>query len=66
MRETVPIDKKYMLTIEEASQYFHIGSNRLRKFISEHPTEKFLFHSGTKALIKRKQFESILDELSTI
>lgn len=27
----VPIWEKYTLTIEEASKYFHIGENKLRK-----------------------------------
>ena len=31
----VPISEKYTLTIEEASKYFRIGENKLRKLAEE-------------------------------
>ena len=34
----VPIWEKYTLTIEEASKYFRIGENKLRKLAEENPT----------------------------
>ena len=37
-RTDVPIWEKYTLTIEEASKYFRIGENKLRKFAEENPT----------------------------
>ena len=36
MKQIVPIHQKYLLSIEEASQYFHIGENKLRKIAEEH------------------------------
>ena len=33
----VPIWEKYTLTIEEASKYFRIGENKLRKLAEENP-----------------------------
>ena len=51
----VPIWEKYTLTIEEASKYFRIGENKLRRLAEENPIQ-----------IKRKQFEKIIDSLDTI
>ncbi len=35
----VPIWEKYTLTIEEASKYFRIGKNKLRKLAEENSNE---------------------------
>lgn len=66
MKQVVPIHQKYLLSIEEASQYFHIGENKLRKIAEEHKNANWLFYNGQRLLIKRKLFESIIDELDTI
>lgn len=66
MKNVVPIHEKYMLSIEEASQYFHIGENKLRKIVSEHKNANWLFYNGKRMLIKRTIFESVLDEIDTI
>ncbi len=61
----VPIWEKYTLTIEEASKYFRIGENKLRKLAEENPTAGWVILNGNRIQIKRKQFEnwkqSILD-----
>jgi len=64
-RNEMPISEKYMLTFEEASQYFHIGENMLRSFAKEHEGEKWMFKKGTQTLIKRKAFEKLIDEITT-
>lgn len=64
--EKVPIWEKYTLTIAEASDYFNIGESKLRRFLSEHEGESYILMNGTKVLIKRKQFEKIIDTLSSI
>ena len=66
MKQVVPIHQKYLLSIEEASQYFHIGENKLRKIAEEHKNSNCLFYNGQRLLIKRKLFENVLDELDTI
>ena len=66
MKQVVPIHQKYLLSIEEASQYFHIGENKLRKIAEEHKNSNWLFYNGQRLLIKRKLFENVLDELDTI
>ena len=63
---SVPLWHKYMLSIEEASEYFRIGTARLREFIKEHQTDNFVFWNGTRPLIKRCLFERYIDNASTI
>ena len=41
----VPIWEKYTLTIEEASKYFRIGENKLRRLAEENPTACLLYTS---------------------
>ena len=38
----VPIWEKYTLTIEEASKYFRIGENKLRRLAEENSLKKSL------------------------
>ena len=64
--EKVPVWEKYTLTIAEASDYFNIGESKLRRFLSEHERESYILMNGTKVLIKRKQFEKVIDGLGTI
>ena len=33
-KSDIPVWEKYMLSTEEASEYFHIGINKLRRIIS--------------------------------
>lgn len=66
MKHNVPIHEKYLLSIEEASQYFHIGENKLRKIAKEHKNANWLFYNGQRLLVKREAFEKVLDKLTTI
>ena len=61
LRTEVPIWEKYLLSIEEAAQYFHIGENRLREIVAENPTANFHIQNGKRVLIKRKLFEQYID-----
>lgn len=62
----VPIWEKYTLTIEEASKYFRIGENKLRKLAEENIGSNWVIMNGNRMQIKRKQFEKIIDKLDTI
>ena len=66
MENTIPIKDKFCLTIDEASEYFGIGEKKLRKIVSENLDSDFIIQNGVKYLIKRKRFESFLDEISAI
>ena len=62
----VPIWEKYTLTIEEASKYFRIGENKLRKLAEENPAAGWVIMNGNSIQIKRKQYEKINDTLEDI
>ena len=66
MQSTIPLWKRYTMTIEEAAQYYHIGENKLRQIIAEHPNDLFYVMNGTRALIKRERFEKFLDEATVV
>lgn len=66
MENQVPIKDKFCLTIDEASEYFGIGEKKLRKIVAENLNSDFVIQNGVKYLIKRKRFESFLNEISAI
>lgn len=67
MKQTdIPIWERYTLTIEEASKYFRIGENKLRRLAEENKNANWLIMNGNRIHIKRKQFEKIIDTLDAI
>ena len=62
----VPIWEKYTLTIEEASKYFRIGENKLRRLAEENPSAGWIIMNGNRIQIKRKHFKKIIDTLEVI
>ena len=62
----VQIKDKFCLTIEEATESFNIGEKKLRKIVSENVNSGFIIQNGVKFLIKRKQFEHFLEDLTSI
>ena len=62
----IPIWERYTLTIEEASKYFRIGENKLRRLADENKNADWLIMNGNRIQIKRKQFEKIIDKLDAI
>jgi hypothetical protein len=59
---TMPLWKKYTLTVGEASVYFRIGEKKLKRLIDENPNAEFILWNGTRQQIKRKLFEQFIDE----
>ena len=67
MKQTdIPIWERYTLTIEEASKYFRIGENKLRRLVEENKNANWLIMNGNRIQVKRKQFEKIIDTLNAI
>ena len=62
----IPFWEKYVLSIEEASLYFHIGINRLRSLVNEHKNADWILWINTHAGIKRKKFEQFIDSLNAL
>ncbi|MBR2048509.1 MAG: excisionase [Oscillospiraceae bacterium] len=58
--------EKYMLTLREAAEYFHIGEKKMRQIVEENMDAKFLLENGNRVMIKRKLFEEYLNDASVI
>lgn len=64
----VPIWEKYMLTVDEAVQYFGIGEKKIRALIAENINTDFCFtvQIGNKSLINRQKFEDFLNQITSL
>ena len=62
----IPYWEKYMLTLREAAEYFHIGEKKMRQIVDENIDANFLLASGNRVMIKRKLFEEYLNAASVI
>lgn len=62
IKNSIPVWEKYTLTLEEASAYFRIGYQKLKRLIDESPDAEFILWNGNRAQIKRKMFEKFVDE----
>lgn len=59
--ESVPIEKKILLTVKEAAAYSNIGINRLERMLREKGCP-FVLYVGSKKLVKREKFEEYISE----
>ncbi len=56
MKQTdIPIWERYTLTIEEASKYFRIGENKLRRLAEENKNANWLIMNGNRIQIGKEQ-----------
>ena len=55
----VPISEKYMLTMKEASEYFGIGENKLRRFAEESKNAKWLFMNGNRIQLNHYRLKPV-------
>ena len=62
----IPYWEKYMLTLREAAEYFHIGEKKMRQNVDDNLDANFLLESGNRIMIKRRLFEEYLDRASVI
>ena len=62
----IPIWERYLMTVIEASEYYHIRENKLRNIIETHPNADFLIMNGNRYLINKKLFEDFLSESSVL
>ena len=65
---SVPIWEKYMLTVDEAVQYFGIGEKKIRNLIVENNGTDLCFtvQIGNKSLINRRKFEEFLNQTTAL
>lgn len=62
----IPVWEKYTLSIEEASKYFRIGENKLRRLAEQNKHADWIILNGNRLQIKRRQFEKVIDKLDAI
>ena len=62
----IPYWEKYMLTLREAAEYFHIGEKKMRQIVDDNLDANFLLESGNRIMIKQKLFEEYLDNATVI
>ena len=62
----IPFCERYTMSVEEASAYFRIGENKLRKLISENNDADYILWNGNRPQIKRKKFEEYVDRHNLI
>lgn len=61
MKDYVPIEHKWLLTVKEAAAYTNIGENKVSELVRK-PNCPFALFVGTKKLIKRVEFEEFLSK----
>ena len=66
MGNSIPVWRRYTLTIEEAARYYHIGEGKLRMLIDQNLHGDFYVMNGNRALIKREKFEHYLDQATAV
>ncbi len=55
----LPIDRKLLLSIQEAAEYSNIGINKINTLLRT-PNCPFVLFVGNKKLVKRKEFEEFI------
>ena len=64
--QEIPYWERYMLTIREAAEYFHIGEKKMREIVEKQEGSNFIILNGNRTMIKRKSFERFLDSADTV
>ena len=64
--QEIPYWERYMLTIREAAEYFHIGEKKMREIVGKQEGSNFIILNGNRTMIKRKSFERFLDSADTV
>ena len=64
----VPVWNKFLLTVNEASEYFGLGVNKIRRVANDYMDSdyNFVIQNGTKIMINRGKFEEFLNNTTTI
>ena len=64
----VPMWKKFLLTVKEASLYFNIGENKMHRIVKDYLDSdyKFVVQNGGRNMIKRQMFEEFLNQTTSI
>ena len=64
--QEIPYWERYMLTIREAAEYFHIGEKKMRQIVEDYEGADFIIMNGNRAMIKRKNVDRFLDSATAV
>ena len=64
--QEIPYWERYMLTIREAAEYFHIGEKKMRQIVEDYEGADFIIMNCNRAMIKRKNFERFFDSATAV
>ena len=64
----VPVWNKFLLSVNEASEYFGLGVNKIRRVANDYMDSdyNFVIQNGTKIMINRGKLEEFLNNTTTI
>ena len=65
-KKEIAFYNSYMMTIDEAGAYFHIGARKIRERVKEHEGAKWMLYNGNRVMIKRELFQKWLDQQTVI
>lgn len=54
----IPIWKRYLLSVTEAAQFYHIGEKRLRQIVDIHPNGEFYLLVGNKVYLRKSNLSN--------
>ena len=57
IKNNTPVWNRYVLTIVEAAEYYHIGEKKLRRLFDEHPKADFIIMNGNRVLLKKNNLK---------
>jgi len=64
--KTIAFYNRYLLTVDEAAAYFHIGAKKLYELINNHEGATWILYSGNRLMIKKDMFAKWLDQQTVI
>lgn len=64
--ELLGLSQKVTLSIEETAKLFGIGEHKITGIINENSNADFVLWVGSRARIKRKQFEQFIDRCTAL
>lgn len=65
MKQPIPVKDKFLLTINEASEYFNIGTKNMRRIAEDHMDSFSIFQGNRYLIIRSKCEEYIISCLKT-
>ena len=65
VKESIPVKDKFLLTINEASEYFNIGQKNMRRIAEDHLDSFALMHGNRILIIRSRCEEYIISCLKT-